>query len=143
MAGPTTHVVMLLLLALCAHCIAPAGSVVIPSFCCMSFISKKIPENRIVSYQFSRGSVCPRAGVIFTTKKGRKFCGSPQHHWVQRYMRNLDAKWRETSVGTKPTSIQVAAPRHPVHSASIKAPGPLSSGPGHLGSGELLVSQWV
>lgn len=41
-----------------------SGSVVIPSSCCMSFISKKIPESRVLSYQLSSGSICPKAGVM-------------------------------------------------------------------------------
>ncbi|KAF6356682.1 C-C motif chemokine ligand 24 [Rhinolophus ferrumequinum] len=97
MAGPTTMAASLLLLVLCTHCIAPAGSVTIPSSCCMSFISKKIPESRVVSYQLSSGSICPKAGVIFTTKKGQKFCGNPKKQWVQRYMKNLNSKQKKAS----------------------------------------------
>ncbi|XP_037360405.1 C-C motif chemokine 24 [Talpa occidentalis] len=119
MAGTTTLVSVLLLLALCAHCLAPADSVVIPSTCCMNFISKRIPESRVVSYQFSSKSVCPKAGVIFTTKKGKKFCGNPEDHWVQRYMKNLDAKRRKTSAGTAPMAATVSAPRRPCNSPSI------------------------
>lgn len=39
-------------------------SVTIPFSCCMSFIAKEIPENRVVSYQLANGSVCPKAGVM-------------------------------------------------------------------------------
>ena len=40
------------------------GSMTIPSSCCISFISKKIPERRVISYQLSNSSVCPKAGVM-------------------------------------------------------------------------------
>ncbi|KAM5262254.1 LOW QUALITY PROTEIN: C-C motif chemokine 24 [Hipposideros larvatus] len=99
MAGLTTVVASLLLLVLCTHCIALAGSVVIPSYCCMSFTSKKIRESRVVSFQLSNGSICPKAGVIFTTKKGLKFCGNPKEQWVQMYVKNLNAKLKKVSWG--------------------------------------------
>ncbi|KAG8509880.1 C-C motif chemokine 24 [Galemys pyrenaicus] len=119
MAGPTTLFAILLLLALCAHCIVPVGSVVIPSSCCIFFISKKIPERLVVSYQVFSASVCPKAGVIFTTKKGKKVCANPKDHWVQRYMRNLEAKGRKTSVGTEPMGAKAAARRRPGNGTSV------------------------
>ncbi|KAM7147617.1 C-C motif chemokine 24 [Molossus nigricans] len=63
-AGPMTIVAGLLLLALCAHYIAPASFVAIFSFCCMSLISKEIPDSRVVSYQLSNRSISPKAGVM-------------------------------------------------------------------------------
>ncbi|XP_012495728.1 PREDICTED: C-C motif chemokine 24 [Propithecus coquereli] len=113
MAGPRSIAAGLLLLALCAHHLAPAGSVAIPISCCMSFVSKKIPENRVVSYQLSNGSVCPKAGVIFTTKKGLKFCGDPKQQWVQKYMKNLDAKQKKASTRARAVGVKVSAQRRP------------------------------
>ncbi|XP_053412676.1 C-C motif chemokine 24 [Nycticebus coucang] len=107
MAGPVSIVTGLLLLALCTHHLTPTGSIVIPSSCCMSFISKKIPKNVVVSYQLSSGSVCPKAGVIFTTKKGMKVCGDPKQQWVQTYVKNLDAKQKKASVGAREASAKV------------------------------------
>ncbi|XP_062036337.1 C-C motif chemokine 24 [Lepus europaeus] len=101
MAGPATIAASLLLLALGAHHLIPAGTVGIPSSCCMNFIPKKIPESHVVSYQLSSGSVCPRAGVIFTTKKGYKVCSDPKQQWVQSYVRNLEAKGRKSSMGAR------------------------------------------
>ncbi|XP_008060811.1 C-C motif chemokine 24 [Carlito syrichta] len=101
MAGITTIVASLLLLNICGHHVAPASPMVIPSACCMTFISQKVPENRVVSYHLSSGSVCPKAGVIFTTKKGHKFCGDPKQPWVQKYMKNLDAKRKKPSSGAR------------------------------------------
>ncbi|XP_051017277.1 C-C motif chemokine 24 [Acomys russatus] len=96
MAGPATVIASLFLVA-CTCCVFLTDSVIIPSSCCMSFVAKKIPENRVISYQLASGSVCPKAGVIFITKKGYKLCGDPKLPWVQKYIRNLDAKRNRTS----------------------------------------------
>lgn len=40
------------------------GSMIIPSSCCLAFISKRIPERRVINYQLSNRSVCPKAGVM-------------------------------------------------------------------------------
>uniref|UniRef100_G1TN23 Chemokine interleukin-8-like domain-containing protein n=1 Tax=Oryctolagus cuniculus TaxID=9986 RepID=G1TN23_RABIT len=106
MAGPATIAASLLLLALSAHHFTPAGTVVIPSSCCMNFIPKKIPESQVVSYQLSSGSVCPRAGVIFTTKKDYRVCGDPKQQWVQSYVRDLVAKWRRPSTGARAADVR-------------------------------------
>ncbi|XP_072798208.1 C-C motif chemokine 24 [Vicugna pacos] len=119
MAGPVTIAASLLLLVLCAYCMSPAGSVTIPSSCCITFISKKIPESRVQSYQLSNGSVCPKAGVIFTTKKGLKFCGDPRQSWVQRYMKNLDAKRKKDSTRTRVMGTKVPVQRRPANGTSI------------------------
>ncbi|KAH0508693.1 C-C motif chemokine 24 [Microtus ochrogaster] len=77
MAGSTTVIASLLLLVACMGYIFPTDSATIPSSCCMSFVSKKIPRHRVVSYQLANGSVCPKAGVML----GHGFlvfhCGSP------------------------------------------------------------------
>lgn len=91
---------LLLLLTLSTHHIVPAGSVAVPMSCCLAFISKKIPENRVVSYQLASRSVCPKEGVIFTTRKGQKFCGDPKLSWVQQYMKKLDAKQKKAAAKT-------------------------------------------
>ncbi|KAM6155854.1 LOW QUALITY PROTEIN: C-C motif chemokine 24 [Rhynchocyon petersi] len=102
MAGPVTLLTGLLLLALCTHHFTPTGSVVIPTSCCMSFHSKKIPEARVISYQLSSGSICPRAGVIFVTKRGQRICCNPKEQWVQKYMKKLDAKRKKACQGQDP-----------------------------------------
>ncbi|XP_076996317.1 C-C motif chemokine 24 isoform X2 [Tamandua tetradactyla] len=116
MAGLATIATSLLLLILWADHLIPADFSVIPSSCCMSFISKQIPENRVVSYQLSNGSVCPRAGVIFTTKKGKKFCSNPKQLWVQRYMKNLDAKQK---FSTRPRALKIPFWRHLANSSTL------------------------
>ena len=42
-------------------------SVTLPSSCCITFISKKIPESRVISYQLTNRSICPQAGVMWVT----------------------------------------------------------------------------
>ncbi|XP_031194079.1 C-C motif chemokine 24 [Mastomys coucha] len=118
MAGSTMIVAGLLLVA-CACCIFPTDSVTVPSSCCMSFISKKIPENRVVSYQLANGSICPKAGVIFITKKGHKTCTDPKLPWVQRYIRNLDAKKNQPSEGAKAVGTKFAVQRRRGNSTKV------------------------
>ncbi|KAI5764000.1 unnamed protein product [Gulo gulo] len=119
MAGLATLGAGLLLLTLCAHCIAPAGSAPIAPSCCMSFISKKVPENRVVSYQLSSASVCPVAGVIFTTRRGQKFCGDPKQHWVQTYMTKLDARRKKASRGVRARATKAPVQGNPVNATAI------------------------
>ncbi|XP_012892780.1 PREDICTED: C-C motif chemokine 24 [Dipodomys ordii] len=66
--------------------------VVIPSTCCLSFISKKIPESRVVSYCLANRSVFPKAGVMSVTLQGSMGLRGPKQLWVQRYVRDLDAR---------------------------------------------------
>ncbi|XP_025236518.1 C-C motif chemokine 24 [Theropithecus gelada] len=113
MAGPMTIITSLLFLGVCAHHIIPTGSVVIPSSCCMAFLSKRIPENRVVSYQLSNRSTCLNVGVIFTTKKGQQFCGDPKQAWVQRYMKNLDAKQKKASPRARAVGVKGPVQRYP------------------------------
>ncbi|XP_034844513.1 C-C motif chemokine 24 isoform X2 [Mirounga angustirostris] len=119
MAGLATLGASLLLLTLCAHRIDPAGSVPIPSSCCISFISKKVPQNRVVSYQLSSASVCPVAGVIFTTRKGQKFCGDPRHPWVQKYMKKLDARQKTASPRVRAMRTKAPVQGNPGNTTSI------------------------
>ncbi|XP_013375965.1 PREDICTED: C-C motif chemokine 24 [Chinchilla lanigera] len=119
MAGPVTTAAGLLLLVLCAHCIVPTDSVGIPFSCCITFVPKKIPEDWVASYQLSSRSVCLKAGVIFTTKKGLQFCGDPQQPWVQKYMRKLDAKRKRPSPGVRAVGGNVPTLRRHGNSTTL------------------------
>lgn len=119
MAGLVTVTASLLFLGLCAYSFAPADSVTMPSSCCIHFISKKIPESRVASYQLSNSSVCPQAGVIFTTRKGQKFCGDPKQLWVQKYMKKLDAKRKKASTRIRAMGTGAPVRRGPANSTSI------------------------
>uniref|UniRef100_A0A8C9DYY2 C-C motif chemokine ligand 24 n=1 Tax=Phocoena sinus TaxID=42100 RepID=A0A8C9DYY2_PHOSS len=112
MAAPMTMATSLLRMALCTYCIVLAGPVLIPSSCCLAFITKRIPERRVISYQLSNRSVCPKAG-------GQRFCGNPKLLWVQRYMKNLDAKQKKASSRTRVMGAKVAVQRHPANSTFI------------------------
>ncbi|XP_076779293.1 C-C motif chemokine 24 [Arvicanthis niloticus] len=119
MADSTMIVSSLLLLVTYTCCIFPTDSVTIPSSCCISFISKKIPESLVVSYQLANGSICPKAGVIFVTKKGHKICTDPKLPWVQRHIRNLDAKKSQPSKGAKALGPKFAFQRYRGNSTKI------------------------
>ncbi|OBS82361.1 hypothetical protein A6R68_23650 [Neotoma lepida] len=111
MAGLTTVVASLLLVA-CMCSIFPTDSVIIPSSCCTSFISKKIPRKLVVSYHLANGSVCHKAGVIFITKGGHKICSDPKLPWVQRHIQYLDAKRKQRSAGAKALGTKFSNQRH-------------------------------
>ncbi|XP_028622082.1 C-C motif chemokine 24 [Grammomys surdaster] len=119
MADSTMIVASLFLLVTYMCCICPTDSVTIPSSCCISFISKKIPENRVVSYQLANGSICPKAGVIFITKKGHKICTDPKLPWVQRHIQHLDAKKNQPSKGAKALGPKVAVQKRHGNSTKI------------------------
>ncbi|XP_032018921.1 C-C motif chemokine 23 isoform X2 [Hylobates moloch] len=56
--------------------------------CCISFTPRSIPCSRLRSY-FETNSECSKPGVIFLTKKGRRFCANPSDKQVQVCMRML------------------------------------------------------
>nr|XP_055113989.1 C-C motif chemokine 23 isoform X1 [Symphalangus syndactylus] len=56
--------------------------------CCISFTQRSIPCSRLKSY-FETNSECSKPGVIFLTKKGRRFCANPSDKQVQVCMRVL------------------------------------------------------
>ncbi|NWH21077.1 C-C motif chemokine 7-like [Grus americana] len=55
--------------------------------CCYKemFVSKKIPEKLIRSYQ-KTPSHCSRKAVRVELLKGRKFCVDPEAEWFQQYL---------------------------------------------------------
>ncbi|KAL6491287.1 hypothetical protein MHYP_G00016320 [Metynnis hypsauchen] len=60
-----------------------------PSKCCFSFYKREIPMNLIAKYEKTR-SDCPKAGVIFTTKRGISVCTKPRPEWVKRAVDYID-----------------------------------------------------
>ncbi|XP_037665360.1 C-C motif chemokine 13-like [Choloepus didactylus] len=62
-----------------------------PSTCCFMFNSKKIPLQRLQSYQVTN-SQCPQEAVIFRTKQAKEICANRKETWVQNYMKHLDQK---------------------------------------------------
>ncbi|XP_066239754.1 C-C motif chemokine 24 [Saccopteryx leptura] len=89
------------------------GFVAIPSSSCMPFISKKISDSQVVSFQLFNRSIFPEAGVLLpghpmggdrevsagtrhflhsftTTQAGQTSWGNPKKQCIQRCLGNLD-----------------------------------------------------
>ncbi|KAM4823131.1 C-C motif chemokine 3-like [Urocitellus parryii] len=60
-----------------------------PSFCCLAYISRKIPRQHVASY-YETSSTCSSKGIVFVTKRGRQVCAHPSEAWVQEYIRDLE-----------------------------------------------------
>ncbi|KAI2582471.1 C-C motif chemokine ligand 23 [Homo sapiens] len=56
--------------------------------CCISYTPRSIPCSLLESY-FETNSECSKPGVIFLTKKGRRFCANPSDKQVQVCVRML------------------------------------------------------
>ncbi|KAL6491278.1 hypothetical protein MHYP_G00016230 [Metynnis hypsauchen] len=67
-----------------------------PKECCFSFYTRPIPVAHITEYKETRTD-CPRAGVIFTTKKGHSVCVDPGVYWVKRAKDIIDRRFVEGS----------------------------------------------
>ncbi|XP_008269329.2 C-C motif chemokine 7 [Oryctolagus cuniculus] len=57
--------------------------------CCFSFVRKRIPLQRLVSYQ-KTSKACVKEAVIFRTRRDQEVCADPMQKWVQDTMRVLD-----------------------------------------------------
>ncbi|KAL7880897.1 hypothetical protein SRHO_G00031510 [Serrasalmus rhombeus] len=66
-----------------------------PTECCFSFYTRPIPVFVISQYEETNPD-CPRAGVIFTTKKG-PVCVDPGFRWVKRAKDIIDRRFVEGS----------------------------------------------
>uniref|UniRef100_H0VX22 C-C motif chemokine n=2 Tax=Cavia porcellus TaxID=10141 RepID=H0VX22_CAVPO len=60
-----------------------------PTACCFFFISRKIPRKFVVDY-YETSSQCPKAAVIFQTKRGREVCADLRDTWVHEYIADLE-----------------------------------------------------
>uniref|UniRef100_A0A4W4EVL7 C-C motif chemokine n=1 Tax=Electrophorus electricus TaxID=8005 RepID=A0A4W4EVL7_ELEEL len=77
-----------LLVIACLHTHAVSANR--PDMCCFNFYEHKIPVNVITKYETTR-SECPKAGVIFTTRKRARICADPHRNWVKEAMKkNID-----------------------------------------------------
>uniref|UniRef100_A0A4W4EUS5 C-C motif chemokine n=1 Tax=Electrophorus electricus TaxID=8005 RepID=A0A4W4EUS5_ELEEL len=57
--------------------------------CCFDFHDSKIPVNFITKYE-PTSSECPKAGVVFTTKKPARICANPHLNWVKEAMKIIN-----------------------------------------------------
>uniref|UniRef100_A0A8C5NZM4 Chemokine interleukin-8-like domain-containing protein n=1 Tax=Jaculus jaculus TaxID=51337 RepID=A0A8C5NZM4_JACJA len=57
----------------------------------------------------------------FTTKKGQKLCSEPRQPWVQRYIRNLNARKQrqQPPAVAKALGIKVRVQRHHGNSTAV------------------------
>ncbi|XP_017277563.1 C-C motif chemokine 3-like [Kryptolebias marmoratus] len=60
-----------------------------PDNCCFEFYDKIIRRSLISSY-VRTDYRCAKAGVIFTTVKGREVCVDPSRPWVKKIISRLD-----------------------------------------------------
>ncbi|XP_015978381.2 C-C motif chemokine 3 [Rousettus aegyptiacus] len=77
-----TVLVLLCTMALCSHAEERMNTA---SPCCFSYVSRRIPRGHIVDY-FRTSDQCPKHGVVFLTKRGRRICADPRDAWVQEYI---------------------------------------------------------
>ncbi|KFP87499.1 PREDICTED: C-C motif chemokine 4-like [Acanthisitta chloris] len=56
--------------------------------CCFSYTQHKLPQNLILRH-YSTSTSCPKAAIVFITKKGRQVCANPSDTWVQSYLQSL------------------------------------------------------
>ncbi|XP_076829517.1 C-C motif chemokine 4 homolog [Brachyhypopomus gauderio] len=85
-----------LLLVACLQLSVMGNNAKGPQECCFRFFAKPIPVKVIVSYEETR-SDCPKAGVIFTVKKGARLCVDPGFKWVQNAINRIDQLTVEAS----------------------------------------------
>ncbi|NXM67576.1 CCL4 protein, partial [Serilophus lunatus] len=56
--------------------------------CCFKYTRHELPRDRI-RHHYSTSTSCPRAAIVFITRKGRQVCADPSDTWVQKYLQSL------------------------------------------------------
>ncbi|XP_012871884.1 PREDICTED: C-C motif chemokine 8-like isoform X1 [Dipodomys ordii] len=82
----------LLLMVLSSQVLAEPDSATIPTTCCFTVSTKRLPIQQLESYRRITNSKCPQKAVIFQTKRGKLICTDPKQKWVQTSMKILDQK---------------------------------------------------
>ncbi|XP_043818657.1 C-C motif chemokine 3-like 1 [Dromiciops gliroides] len=60
----------------------------IPTACCFSYTTRKVPQAIVVDY-YETSSQCSKPAIIFITKKMYQLCADPREPWVQKYVEEL------------------------------------------------------
>ncbi|KAL7880893.1 hypothetical protein SRHO_G00031470 [Serrasalmus rhombeus] len=87
-----------LLVVTCLQSFAAGNNGKSPEECCFNFFNKPVPVRSIVSYEETRDD-CPKAGVVFITKKAARICADPGFKWVKRAIDQIDIRNVEGSTG--------------------------------------------
>ncbi|XP_032768386.1 eotaxin [Rattus rattus] len=64
----------------------------IPTSCCFTMTSKKIPNTLLKSYKRITNNRCTLKAIVFKTKLGKEICADPKKKWVQDATKHLDQK---------------------------------------------------
>ncbi|NXI64254.1 CCL4 protein, partial [Anseranas semipalmata] len=91
MKSSTAALAVLVVAALCYQVSTSPAAVNFPSPCCTQYRAKQFPPSHVMMYEHT-SSQCLQPGVIFTTVKGKAFCGNPQDKWVQDILKQHMAK---------------------------------------------------
>ncbi|XP_059212786.1 C-C motif chemokine 4-like [Centropristis striata] len=60
-----------------------------PDECCFSFISTKLPKDKVVSFKYT-AKQCAVPGVLFTMMNGRELCADPSVQWVKNLIKTKE-----------------------------------------------------
>uniref|UniRef100_A0A493TVS7 Chemokine interleukin-8-like domain-containing protein n=4 Tax=Anas TaxID=8835 RepID=A0A493TVS7_ANAPP len=82
----STAALAVLVAALCCQVLSSPAAVNFSGPCCVKYSSKSFSSRHVTMYQ-NTSSHCPQPGVIFTTFKGKSFCGNPKDEWVQNILK--------------------------------------------------------
>ncbi|KAL6491284.1 hypothetical protein MHYP_G00016290 [Metynnis hypsauchen] len=91
-----------LLVILYLQSCAVGQNVKTPKKCCFSFYTRPIPVALITEYEETRND-CTKAGVIFTTRRGKRVCVDPGDYWVKERMDIIDRRFVEGSSTAQPS----------------------------------------
>uniref|UniRef100_A0A8B9BPT7 Chemokine interleukin-8-like domain-containing protein n=1 Tax=Anser brachyrhynchus TaxID=132585 RepID=A0A8B9BPT7_9AVES len=81
MKSSTAALAVLVVAALCCQVLSSPAAVNFSGPCCVKYLSKNFPSRHVTMYEYT-SIHCPQPGVIFTTFKGKSFCGNPQDEWT-------------------------------------------------------------
>ncbi|NWW42487.1 CL3L1 protein, partial [Pedionomus torquatus] len=87
----TSALAVLFVVVLCYQVSSSPISVNLSGLCCLQYMTKELPSNRVVMYEHT-GSHCSQPAVIFTTVRRKQVCVKPDEKWVQDIMNSQKNK---------------------------------------------------